>query len=757
MEGAAFPEGHIEILGRLTERQRVLIRTLGALDERYALLGRVETWLALAEVVLGEKTDAALDDATVQELLLDPETDESLQNFVLRDLSFSSYEVEQIEALLPLARTELYLSAGWVPAAPRTEEEPEPARPAPPRPAAQRRYTEITLWADEDIWTAQDTRRGRHVFLRSTAKPGQTAPWSEKPPRFQSLGRYGKAHWRGFDMATGRWMYLAHPSGETPNESLPGWTVEEPAAPDGAPAEEAGAPVLDEAVQGLVDAVRYEDVQIGHFAAPLHHVDTWRRLVSLGPLAEWARTVDQELRRSSDVATRNAACQAVAGLHAEMDRLASRFEVMDGWPAGWARDKENDPEKYARMLRLGCGQLRSAVRRIARVPANGDTRSAATQRTAGRKENEVQQALNGLTYFAWSMGQERCPSEWFADPLHRAGRLSALQALHSGCPDLAQMMQYLDQSVRAFREGRTQGFAYEHALQEAQRLLRSYSERLLELKDRWPSWEGGRDELPEESPTAYAAMMRLGWQMLDAERQELRTFVNWEHGPRDPNMPPPKTPGSTRVSKVRASIPKRAKPLAPLELPDVETLRAVAQDIATRAWPAEAFAHPLSWVKAWRDSPQLRAGYPELSRRAEAVARTYDTRASYGETYKNAVSGLIEVLEAVRVALRLLGPGWPENWAIEDRSVPEEAPALLLQMIEDGKRELRRSTRDLKLDLREAGAKNKNVRSAPSSGRGAGTRQRGRRRATPPKRGGTRRRQVSTSESIRRFFFGSRG
>ncbi|RSS66130.1 hypothetical protein [Streptomyces sp. WAC06614] len=755
MEGGTFPDGHLEVLGRLSDRQRQVVQVLGGVDLRDPLEGRVETWLQVAERIV-EAEPSAFDEWTIGELLLRWDTEESLPSFVLRELRFSDDEVEQIQALLPLARTQWYVSQGGRPdsSAP-ADGRARSRRAAPPPAAAERRYTDVAVWAG-DIWTAVDTRRGRRVYLRSASRPGQTAKWSERPPRFQNLSRFGTGHWRGYDMAAGLWMYLAHPGSTAPDEHHKGWTDRPPAVADGAPAEDEDeqAPELDEAVQGLVNAVRWEDIRLEDLADPVHHLDIWARTPSLGRLAERAADLDRALVGGTDGAARNEAGRAVARLHAEMERVGSRFEVMDGWPAGWAADRDAGPEKYARMLKLGCLELRGAVRRIARSPVGANPRAAAAERAAGKAEGEVRLAMGGLMNFAWAVGRDRCPSEWFADPLHAADRLSALSALHEGCPDLATGARYVDEAVRQFRAGSLPGSAYDSVLTEFQKLLRRYAEHLFALQDRWPAWDGAEAELPDESPTAYAAMMRLGWQMLEAERQELRTFVGWETSTRNPNMPKPRSPGNARLSRVRARIPKRARPLAPLVLPDVDNLRVLAYAVADHRWPAQALAHPLSWVDAWRSDAELKSDYPEFCERAAEVARLYGQRQAHGETYKDAVAGLVAVLEAVRVGLGLLGNGWPADWAQGGRKVPADSPAVLKHLIDEGKKELRRSARNLALDLRKESAADGAGRRAPGRGsrRGAPADRAG--HTPPPSRRGSRRRQPSTGESIRRLFFG---
>ncbi|MFE5541699.1 hypothetical protein ACFQ78_39115 [Streptomyces sp. NPDC056519] len=754
MDGGTFPDGHLEVLGRLSERQRRMLEVMGGLDLYEPLAERTGTWLRVAEEVVRAEPSVFGEDE-IGELLVRYDAEESLPAFVLRELRFSSEEREQIEALLPVARTQWYLLNGRS-AAPEQDPAPgpgkRPRRSGTVRPPAeaQRRYTDITRW-EGDIWTAVDSRRGRRVYLRAADAPGQDGRWSERPPRFQSLERYGTGHWRGYDMAAGRWMYLAHPGAGAPDERHAGWTEEPPAVLGVEVDEEEYAPEFDEAVQSLVNAVRWEDMRLEDLASPLGNLAVWARMPSLGPLAERAGALDRELAAVTDPTSRNLACRAVADLHAEMERIGTRFDVMDGWPAGWAADRGAGPQRYARMLRLGCQDLRGAARRIARTPEGADAREAAGRRTSGRSEGEVTQAIGGLLNFAWAMGRDNCPGEWFADPLHTAARLSALSALNEGCPDLALGARYVDEAVRQFYGGAMAGGAYEGVLGEFQKLLRRYSERLLGLRDRWPAWEGGRDELPQESPTAFAVMMRLGWQMLEAERQELRTFVGWETGLRSPNMPKPRSPGSSRLSGARARIPKRTRPLTPLALPDVAQLRVLAHAIAGRDWPADALEHPLSWVDHWRASAGLADGYPEFRERAAGVARIYGQRQSYGESYKDAVAGLVGVLESIRVGLGMLGPGWPAAWADGGHKVPEQSPAVLVHLIEEGKRELRRSARDLTLDLRAKSTAPRAWRSATpqaaASGRG--------RHAPPPTKRWTRRRPSSTAESVRRFFLGS--
>ncbi|MFF4369368.1 hypothetical protein [Streptomyces sp. NPDC001594] len=755
MEGG-IPEGHLEVLDRLSDRQRRMMAALGELDSQVELAGFVKTWSELADAVTSSMS-GRVDEPDVEELLRRSDTYESLPAFVVNELGvFSTDEPEQIEALLRPARTQWYIAAGRQPAAPAGER--TGVREAAPAPAApEPRYAEVTQW-DGDIWTALDTRNRRRVYLRSAGRPGQGDPWSAERPRFQQLGPYGTRHWRGYDMAAGRWMYLAHTGGRPPAEDLPGWTAE---APDtrGAAADETAAPALDEALQGLVDAVRWGDVRLEDLAAPLDHLRTWSATGALGRLGKRAEALDRALDGVGDAASRNEACRAAAGLHAEMERTAARLEAMEDWPAAWEPDRDNAPAQYARMLRLGCKELRGAVRRIARADAGTDSRQAAG-RPAGRPAGEVRQSMSQMLNFAWAMGRDGCPSEWFADPLHHAQRLSALPALREGCPDLSTAAQYLAHAVTGFQDQSATGGQYASVLQEVQKLLRRYAERLLCLQDRWPTWPGGADELPQESPMAYATMMRLGWQMLEAERQELFTFVGWEGRVRDPNMPDLKSPGNARLSRARAAVPKRSRPLAPLTLPDLDGLRVFVQAIGEGDWTSEALGHPLAAVDRWRASGRLADGYGDFRDRAADVARIYDRRASYEETYKNAVSGLIGELEAVRVGLGMLGPGWPPEWTAGGAKVPAQSPAVLMHRIDEGKKELRRSVRDLAADLKKEYAAARDRRRAPGrgnerAGEAGGTRAE-RRRATPPGRHGSRRRRPPTAaESIRRFFFGS--
>ncbi|MFF3159727.1 hypothetical protein [Streptomyces sp. NPDC057910] len=753
MAGRTFPKGHLEVLSRLSTQQLLMLDVLGDLDQRAALEGRADNWLRLTEIVAAETT--SFDEWAIGELLVRTDTHESLPAFVLRELYFSDNETEQIEALLAVARTRWQWNQDLQSASTQTEGALRPNDGPSASQAPQRRYIDITQW-DADIWAAFDTRRERHVYVRSSSRPKEASSWRDQPPRFQRLAKFGADYWRGYDIASGRWMYLEHKSSAVPDESSPGWTESLPATPEEGLAEEEGAPELDEAAQSLVNAVRWGDIRLEDLAAPLRHLDTWAQLTPLGALAELAGQVGRGLANSTDTWSRNQVCRSIADLHAEMERLTSRFAAINAWPTGWVPDRSNGPARYTRMLRLGTQDLRRSVRRIARAsPDRGaDSRDVAFRAT-GRPEGQVSQTIDRLLNFCWAMGQDRGPSEWFADPLLSARRLADLPALSEGCPDLASAVQDLGDAVSGFHNGTKEGAQYEAALARAQKLLRDYSKQLLALKDRWPTWDSDENILPTESPTAYAAMMRLGWQILEAERQELRTFVNWQTSLRNPNMPEPKSPGRSRLARVRDSVPKRVRPLAPLTLPSLDNLRTIARIIGSDAFPPEAFAQPLTWVDHWRANPDLGDGYSEFSQRAGEVARVYEQRQSYEGTYKDAVAGLIAVLEAVRVGLGILGSGWPSDWASDGWRMPEQTPAVLCYLIEEGKKELRHSARNLTDDLRKDAAHPKEDRRSRGHGSDLGVTNARRGRHAPRRERGSRRHPSSPVESIRRFLFGS--
>ncbi|MFB7057423.1 hypothetical protein ACFCXT_30440 [Streptomyces vinaceus] len=729
MEGGPYLGDNIAVLDRLNARQRVVMETLGARDLAGELLIGPDIWARMSEIVERDH-----DIETVQDLLESFQHTDSLRTFVLLELRAMGDEIEQATALLTAARTLWQLNHVRQPHTTREEEF------APP--SGGRRYTGVTQW-EGDVWSAFDTHSSRQAYVRSEGRPSDTAAWTHRPPRFQGLGQYGTHHWCGYDIATARWMFIAHAQATPPAENAPGWTDARPATAGQTvvPTED---PELDEAVQSLANAVRSGAIALDELSAPLRHVAGWAKL-SLGELSIVAGEVNEALRTASGHQDKNAAYRPIARLRSEMERLASRCAALERWPADWSLGGDAGPDRFARMLRLGSQGLRRAVRLIAKqdsditeVVANG----------SGRSTEVVQNTLMFLTNFAWAMGRERCASEMFADPLHNFDRMAGLASLMEACPDLALGVRNIGYAVLQFRDGQCNGAQYENALRGAQKVLRRYSEGLFRLEGRWPGWGDGEEALPEESPTAYAAMIRLGWQMLEAERRELRTFVDWERRPREVNMPLPKSPGNRRLSAVRAAIPRRDKPLPPLALLDLATLRALAHAMAEEDWAPSVFAHPLTGVDVWRASPVLRGGYPEFREGAAGVARLYASREVDGEAYKDAVARLIAVLEAVRMTLGLLGTDWPVEWRREkdEHPVPAQSPAALRYLIDDGKRELRASTRNLSSDLRAAAPE---VRAKPASSRNASTLPSARRRK-PRRRSGS-----AVGSVVRRFFFGS--
>ncbi|MFE3760596.1 hypothetical protein ACFXPI_02360 [Streptomyces sp. NPDC059104] len=752
MEGSSYLGVDAAALDGLTIRQRDLMRILGEPEFRSACQDGTDLWDSIARQAL--RVGVTQED--VDALLRGFQDPDSLRAFVLTGLRVMGDENEQAEALLAAAGLLWERERGIPGAASR-------APAAAPATGPDRRYTGITRW-DGDIWCAHDTRYETQVYVRSEARPGESAGWERQPPRFRALSRYGDRHWCGYDGTAGRWMYLAHAADTPPAQDAPGWTADPPRESGRAarPADE--APELDEAVQGLVNAVRSGAITLTQLSTPARYVHRWAALPALGPLADAAAAADTALGPAAAALPRGETCRRVAALRAELHRIGTRFTAMERWPEGWNPDDGSGPDHFAHMIRLGCQDLGRSVRRIVRAPQGSDPGTAARQ-GGGREEAAVVQVMANLVNFAWAMGRTRCHSETFADPLNSAGRLAGLNELHEACPDLASTAVRIAHYVSGFQARTITGRDYDLALRQAQKVLRRYSEQLYTLEDRWPGWGDDEDAMPAQGPTAFAAMMRLGWQMLEAERRELRTFVHWEANPRDPNMRRPGPPGNSALRTVRAGLPQRSKPLAPLTLPGLAELRALAGAMAAEGWPAHAFARPLTVLETWRASAALREGYPEFRDRAAAVARLYDQRAVDGEAYRDAVARLLGVLEAVRTVLGLTGPEWPSTWAAAGDLLPEQSPAVLRFLIEDGKKELRRSARDLSQDVRDesgaAAGRSTPARDGasrpggPAGGRGAGRRGGSRRDPAPPSR--RRHRQHSGSRvgsTVRRFLFG---
>ncbi|MET8753256.1 hypothetical protein ABZW32_24645 [Streptomyces sp. NPDC004667] len=754
MEGRSYLGVDVAALDRLTDRQRELMRLLGDPDFRGACENSPAPWSSIAQ----EAARRSVSQEDVDNLLLGFQDPDSLRAFVLTELRVMGDENEQAEALLTAAGR-LWEQERVLPGASGTA----PANPsAAPAARPERRYTGITPW-DGDIWCALDTRSDTQVYVRSEGRPGESARWERRPPRFRALSRYGERHWCGYDGTAGRWMYVEHAGAAPPPDDTPGWTADPPGESGRAAPAEEEAPELDEAVQGLVNAVRSGAITLTQLSTPARYAHHWAALPSLGSLAEAAARADAALEPAA-AHSRGEACRSVAALRAELHRIGSRFGAMERWPEGWNLDDGTGPDHFAHMIRLGCQDLRRSVRRIVRAPQGGDPGAAARQ-GGGREEAAVAQVMANLVNFAWAMGRTRCHSETFADPLNNAERLARLNELHEACPDLASTAVRTAHYVVGFQARNITGRDYDLALRQAQKVLRRYSEQLFTLEDRWPGWGDDEDAMPAQGPTAYGAMMRLGWQMLEAERRELRTFLNWEGSTRSPNMGRPAAPGNSALRAVRAGLPKRSKPPAPLTLPGLAELRALVGAMAAEGWPASAFARPLTALETWRASSVLRDGYPEFRDRAAAVARLYEHRATDGEAYRDAVARLLGVLEAVRTVLGLMGPEWPSTWAAAGHPLPEESPAVLRFLIEDGKKELRRSARNLAEDVREeseaaagrgAGAPRGTSRpGGATAGRGAGRRGGSRRDPAPPSRRRHRQRSASSvGSTVRRFFFG---
>ncbi|MEV6681612.1 hypothetical protein AB0N09_32785 [Streptomyces erythrochromogenes] len=731
----------LDVLGRLTERQRYLVEFLADRDQNIPLAGTFVTWYELAVLVREFYTGAYADE--MPELLEGLDTAESLQFFVLSELRVTGDERAQTEALLELARTYWYLNQNRQPAPGAA---PPPAvHHAPPQ---ERRYTDITQW-DGDIWCAVDTHRGCPVYVRSTGRPGQSALWDERRPRFQSLAKYNDTHWTGYDMAAGCWMFLPHRKNETPDEHLPGWTTKPPGGD--ATLAKREAPEFHEDVLRLVTAVSTGAVGLHQLADPLQHAGTLMAK-DLGPLSDRARAARVALAGPADGTGLGEAGKAIHGLKTEMERLAKGLEGMKSWPKAWGLDKWNvAPREYVSMLRLGCQELAGSVRRIHGAPHGGDMLATAGQ-AVGRSEDEVRQTLGEVVNFAWAMGQQDdCPSLTFANPLHTADRLAQMRYVQEGCQDLTDTVgTYLAQYGTEFREGKCTGGNYDYVLREAQVVLRRYTEQLVTLGERWPQWDGD-DPLPVESPKAYALMMGLGWQVLEAERKELRTFVDWEMSPCNPNMPAPKSPPPRQLAKARLEAAKPPKP--PVELPDLDEVRALVDDMVSGDWHAEGLAHPLGLVDRWRESAGLLADFPEFHERAAGVAKCYDRREDSPTEYENACAGLIGVMEALRVALKLMGRGWPATWVEEGRKLPQQSPAAVSLLIEQGQRELRRSKNNLSEDFKKRFSASE---AGPRTSRRAGGAHGRRRRVKSAPPGGRRRAKPTTPmDSFRRFLFGS--
>ncbi|MFD7082235.1 hypothetical protein [Streptomyces sp. NPDC059918] len=714
MEGGWFPGGDVSVLDRLTTLQREVLRSLG--DP--GLQGRFETsrdiWGELRKVADEQGHDAK----TVHDVLVDFQHTESLRAFVLLELRVSGDESEQAAALVGAARTVHWLDnggGGGTRPGPSSRPAQTPAQtfapapgpaqaPAPAPPPAARRYTRVAEW-DGDVWCAYDTERGRQVYLRSPdRRPADDAPWSEQPPRFRGLGPHGSTHWCGYDNATARWMYIAHASQDPPKDDAPGWTDAAPTAGtarDRAPRQDALA--LDEALQGLVNAVRSGGMALSELATPLRFVAEWRHLTELGDLAVRAADTWAVLDHDMGEAGRREALLSIARLRGCLERLGGRASALKRWPADWMLDDSDGPERYARMLELGCDDLRRAVRRVARATA-GTPLAKAAGKGQGRSADKVRTAVGNLTNFAWAMGRERVTSETFADPLHTARRLAGIGSLHEGCHDLAAAMTGLTTSVQSFTAEAGTGAAYDRGLSNAQKVLRDYSKQLHALGGHWPAWGDDDEQLPAESPAAYAVMMRLGWQVLEAERRELRTFVGWKEGSRSTNMPPLKSPGNRKLAAVRATVPRQPAVQAALLLPDLDELRALANAMASEGWPPDALARPLAHLEQWRASSGLRTGYPLFRDRVADVARLYGNRQAQQEPYRGAVARLIRALEAIRTGLALLGSDWPKEWNEELNQLPAQTPPALGYLLAEGVRQLRTSARNPSQDLVGAAA-----------------------------------------------------
>ncbi|MFJ7209264.1 hypothetical protein ACIQWR_37740 [Streptomyces sp. NPDC098789] len=732
MEGGAFLGADDALLQKLTDRQLGVLLVLGQPELRHTCQGGADVWQSLVT----EARARQVDERDVQDLLCGFQEPESLRSFVLTDLHVTGDENEQAEALLRVAGELWYRTT-------RAEERGEPASARFPDSAGPtRRHTGVTRW-DGDIWCAYDTEQNVQVYVHSEHRPADAAGWDRHPPRFRSLSRHGDRHWCGYDGADGRWMYIEHTGRTPPAQHAPGWTAEPPRTPDPTVAPQEDAPELDEAVRSLMEAVRSGAVGLGELATPLRYARGWAALPSLGNLAAVAAGVQDVLGPTAGPRSKGDAYGPISDLGAELQRLGSRFAAMERWPTGWDPGDAVGPDRFTHVLRLGCQDLRRSVRRIARAPA-GTPLGEIARRGPGRDETSVRLLMGNLTNFAWAMGRTGCRSETFADPLGQAEQLAALAALQEACPDLTGAARLVADCVGYFRTNQILGRDYEHGLRQAQRIFRRYSENLYLLEDRWPGWDGADEAMPAEGPTAFAAMIRLGWQMLEAERRELRTFVEWENTYRPLGMGRPKAPGKGRLGAVRAGLAQRTAPLSPLSLPDLADLRALAHASTHEGWPPDTFAHPLAALRTWRTSASLRGGYPEFRDRAAAVARLYDHRLTDAEAYRDAVARLLAVLEAIRTVLGLLGSEWPETWGA-DR--PEQPPALLRLLVDDGKRELRRSARNLSEDLRTTSPAGTGRHAPRSSADG------------PPRHGAapSRRkpRQHSGTSPLRRFLFGS--